>query len=319
VAESGTAASAWVERVHALRFGRDVPGARRDEHGWTLAWRGPALMGVLNVTPDSFSDGGRLDGPEAAVAAGVQLFEEGALVVDVGGESSRPGADGVSEREELRRTVPVVEELTARGVRVSIDTVKAAVAEAAVAAGACLVNDIRGLADPDMRRVCARAGVPAVVMHMQGEPRSMQRAPRYRDVVGDVEAYLLASARQALDEGVPAVIIDPGIGFGKRLEHNLALLAASARLAGHGLPLLVGASRKSMIQRLAGETSPLARLPGTLSLHLRAAQLGAAVLRVHDVSEHAQALAVLRAVAEAEAATVASSVGEPARREPHRG
>lgn len=302
MAEAASATIGWAGRRHALRFGREVPGARRDAQGWTLAWRGPALMGVLNVTPDSFSDGGRLRGPDEAIAAGLQLHREGALFVDVGGESSRPGAGAVPARDELRRVVPVVEGLAAAGVRVSVDTVKPAVAEAAVAAGACLVNDIRGLRDEAMRRVCARSGVPAVVMHMQGEPRSMQRAPRYRDVVAEVEAFLLAAARRALDDGVPGVMIDPGIGFGKRLEHNLALLAASARLAGHGLPLLVGASRKSMIQRLAGETPAQARLPGTLALHLYAAERGASLVRVHDVAEHAQALAVLGAVDRAEAA-----------------
>lgn len=302
MAEAAPGTGTWAGRVHSLRFGRDVPGARRDGDRWTLAWRGPALMGVLNVTPDSFSDGGRLGTVEEAVAAGLRLHDEGAMLVDVGGESSRPGAEGVSEREEQRRVTPVVEALAARGVRVSIDTVKPAVAEAAVAAGACLVNDIRGLRDRAMRRVCAQAGVPAVAMHMQGEPRSMQRAPHYRDVVGEVEAFLLASARRALADGVPAVLIDPGIGFGKRTEHNLALLAASARLTQHGLPLLVGASRKSLIQRLAGELPALARLPGTLALHLYAAEQGAAMLRVHDVAEHAQALAVLASVAEAEAA-----------------
>jgi len=317
MADAAGAPTPWQARVYALRFGRAAPGARRDAHGWTLAWRGPALMGVLNVTPDSFSDGGRLAGPEEAVAAGVRLVEQGALFVDVGGESSRPGAESVSEREELRRVLQVVEGLAAGGVRVSIDTVKPAVAEAAVAAGACLVNDIRGLADARMRRVCAEAGVPAVVMHMQGEPRSMQRSPRYRDVVAEVEAFLLRRARQALEDGVPALIIDPGIGFGKRLEHNLALIAATPRLAGHGLPLLVGASRKSLIQRLAGETPPPARLPGSLALHLRAAELGAALLRVHDVAEHAQALAALRAVAGAEAA--APDAPQPAGEERGRG
>lgn len=261
-------------------------------------------MGVLNVTPDSFSDGGRLSGPDEAIEAGLRLAGAGALFVDVGGESTRPGAEAVGEDEELRRVLPVVEELAAKGVRVSVDTTKAAVAGAAVAAGACLVNDVRGLVDAAMRRTCAEAGVPAVVMHMRGEPRTMQRAPRYRDVVAEVEAFLLEGARAALDDGVPAVVIDAGIGFGKRSRHNLALLAATGRLAGHGIPVLVGASRKSLIERVAGETPPQARLPGTLALHLRAAQLGAAMLRVHDVAEHVQALAVLRALAEAEAAAV---------------
>jgi dihydropteroate synthase len=265
-------------------------------------------MGVLNVTPDSFSDGGRFraDDPASAVEAGLALREEGAVFVDVGGESSRPGAQGVSEAEELRRVLPVVAGLADAGVRVSIDTVKPAVAREALAAGACLVNDIRGLASDTLRAVCAEAGVPAVVMHMQGEPPTMQRAPRYRDVVAEVERWLLESADRALQDGVPSVLIDPGIGFGKTVEHNVALLAATDRLASHGLPLLVGASRKGTIGRLgeAGgvEPAPLERLPGSLAAHLYAVERGAAMLRVHDVAAHRQALAVLRALAERERA-----------------
>ncbi len=257
-------------------------------------------MGVLNVTPDSFSDGGRLNGPDEAIAAGLELWHQGATFVDVGGESSRPGAEGVAERDELARVLPVVAGLAARGVRVSIDTVKPAVAEAAVEAGACLVNDIRGLRDESMRSVCAQAGVPAVIMHMRGTPRNMQRTPHYRDVVAEVEAFLAERARRALEDGVPSVLVDPGIGFGKRLAHNLALLGATTRLSSHGAPLLIGASRKSMIGRLAGRAGPLERLPGTLALNLYAAERGAALLRVHDVAEHAQALAVLGAVSAAE-------------------
>jgi dihydropteroate synthase len=261
-------------------------------------------MGIVNVTPDSFSDGGRFVGdPAAAVQAGLAQWRQGAAFVDVGGESSRPGAEHVPEREELRRVLPVVAGLAERGVRVSIDTVKPVVAVEAVKAGACLVNDVSGLAAPSMRAVCAEHGVPAVVVHMQGEPRTMQRAPRYRDVVGEVERVLVERARRARADGVPSALIDPGIGFGKTVEHNLALLAATRRLAGHGLPLLVGASRKRMIARLAtadGEPpEPLRRLPGSLALHLFAAERGAALLRVHDVAEHRQALAVRTALAEA--------------------
>jgi len=258
-------------------------------------------MGIVNVTPDSFSDGGRFAGdPGAAVEAGLAQWHEGAAFVDVGGESTRPGAEPVAESEELRRVLPVVAGLAELGVRVSIDTVKPAVADEAVKAGACLVNDVGGLAEPAMRAVCADHGVPAVVVHMQGEPRTMQRAPRYGDVVGEVERALLERAGEARDDGVPSVLIDPGIGFGKTVEHNLALLAATRRLAGHGLPLLVGASRKRMIARLAaagGEgPEPHQRLPGSLALHLFAAARGAAMLRVHDVAAHRQALAVRAAL-----------------------
>ncbi|MEJ2359769.1 MAG: dihydropteroate synthase, partial [Deinococcales bacterium] len=183
----------------------------------------------------------------------------------------------------------------------------------AVKAGACLVNDVRGLASPAMRAVCADAGVPAVVMHMRGEPRTMQRSPRYRDVVGEVERMLLERARLARTDGVPSVLIDPGIGFGKTVDHNLALLAATRRFADHGLPLLVGASRKRMIARLAARDGdpmqPDRRLPGSLALHLYAAERGAAVLRVHDVDEHRQALTVWTALEEAAAAVTAVGGG----------
>lgn len=299
--------ASWALEEHRLVFRHRVPGAEREGDGWTLRWRAAALMGIVNVTPDSFSDGDRFAGdPAAAVDAGLELWRRGAAFVDVGGESSRPGAESVPEAEELQRVLPVVAGLAERGVRVSIDTVKPAVAREAVMAGACLVNDVRGLADPAMRAVCAAAGVPAVIMHMRGEPRTMQRSPRYRDVVGEVERVLLERARLARADGVPSVLVDPGIGFGKTVEHNLALLTSTQRLADHGLPLLVGASRKRMIARLAGvdgePMEPDRRLPGSLALHLFAAERGAAMLRVHDVAEHRQALAVLAALEEAGAA-----------------
>jgi len=296
--EAGTA---WAELDHGLVFGRPVPGAEPGAGRWTLRWRGAALMGIVNVTPDSFSDGNRFAGdPVAAVEAGLRHWAQGATFVDVGGESSRPGAEGVTESEELRRVVPVVAGLAEHHVRVSIDTVKPTVAREALAAGACLVNDIRGLVSPAMRATCAGAGVPAVVMHMQGEPRTMQRSPRYADVVTEVEQALLERARLALADGVPSVVLDPGIGFGKTVEHNLALVAATRRLAGHGIPVLVGGSRKHMIAALTavdGEPpEPGHRLAGSLALHLYAAARGAALLRVHDVAEHRQALSVLSAI-----------------------
>ncbi|MBX3140082.1 MAG: dihydropteroate synthase [Trueperaceae bacterium] len=278
---------------HRLPFRRPLP-----DGSTALEWRGAALMGIVNVTPDSFSDAGETFAAEAAVAAGLRLREEGALILDVGGESTRPGALPVSPEEEARRVLPVVAELVAAGAVVSIDTRKAEVAAAALAAGAAIVNDVGGLRDPAMLAVCAAAGAPVVIMHMQGEPRTMQAAPAYADVVAEVEELLLRRARLAEAAGLPGVVLDPGIGFGKDLGHNLALLRATPRLAGLGHPLMVGASRKAFIGRLAGGVGPGSRLPGTLAAHLAAAAGGAALLRVHDVAAHAQALAVAAAVAE---------------------
>ncbi len=299
------------ERQHTLRFRRSLPerrettlpsGSQRDwaieatADGCSLRWTGAALMGVLNVTTDSFSDGGRFADAAGAIQAGVALHDEGALWVDVGGESTRPGSAGVSAAEERERVLPVIAGLAERGVWVSVDTLKPEVADAALAVGAVLVNDVGGLRDPAMRRVCAAAGAPAIAMHMQGEPRTMQRAPRYRDVVAEVEAFLLERSAEAKADGVPDVLVDPGIGFGKDDAHNLALLRACTRLSGWGIPLVIGVSRKSMIGRLTGESDPAARLPGSLALGLYAADHGAAVLRVHDVGPHRQALRARRAL-----------------------
>lgn len=273
-------------RTHRLPLPRTV-----------LEWRGPGLVGVLNVTPDSFSETRPLPTTAEAVAAGLRLRDEGAIIVDVGGESTRPGAANVPEREELARVIGVVEALAAAGVIVSIDTRKAAVAAAALRAGAQLVNDVGGLRDPAMLEACLAAGAPAVIMHMLGEPATMQLGPSYADVVAEVEEYLLAKAEAALTAGLPAVVIDPGLGFGKDLSHNLALLRATGELASHCHLVMVGASRKSFVGRLTGVTDAAARLPGTLAAHLWAAAAGAALLRVHDVAAHVQALAVWRALA----------------------
>jgi dihydropteroate synthase len=218
------------------------------------------------------------------------------MIVDVGGESTRPGAAPVDADEERRRVLPVVEALAGAGVVVSVDTRKPEVASAALAAGAALVNDVSGLREPRMVDVCARAGAPAVIMHMLGEPRTMQRDPRYGDVVAEVSAYLLAAAERALAAGVPGVVLDVGLGFGKTLEHNLALLNATGRLAAHGHPVLVGASRKSFLGRLTGVERPADRLGATIAAHLHAVRLGAALLRVHDVEPHRQALSVTAAL-----------------------
>jgi dihydropteroate synthase len=246
-------------------------------------------MGVLNVTPDSFSDGGRYLDQDRAVAHGLDMVQQGADVVDVGGESTRPGADPVPEREELRRVVPVVAAL-APHVRVSIDTTKRAVAEAAVAAGATLVNDISASLWP----VAAECGVGWVAMHMQGAPRTMQDDPRYDDVVAEVHEFLGARAAAARQGGVSEVWVDPGIGFGKTAAHNLALLHHLPELAAAGYPVVVGTSRKSFLGTLArgrdGRPAPAGdRLPGSIATATWAMLGGASMVRVHDVASAVEA------------------------------
>lgn len=247
-------------------------------------------MGVVNVTPDSFFDGGRYFATEAAIAHGLQLVADGADVVDVGGESTRPGAEPVPEAEELRRVLPVVEALTGH-VRVSIDTTKRAVAEAALERGATLLND-----ESNRLAACAAAaGAGLVVMHMRGTPRDMQVDPRYGDVVAEVHAAVASGARRAHEAGVDEVYVDPGIGFGKTVEHNVALLRALPELVALGEPVLVGTSRKAFIGRIlasaAGEPLPADdRLEGSLATAVWAAAAGAAMVRVHDVAETVQAM-----------------------------
>lgn len=254
-------------------------------------------MGILNVTPDSFSDGGAYASADAACAQARTMLQEGALVLDVGGESTRPGAEGVSAEVEIDRVRPVIARL-AQETRalISIDTSKPEVAQAALRAGAHLVNDVTGLTNPDMVALCVQEGVPAIIMHMQGEPRTMQQDPRYDDVVTEVATFLARQADKALQAGVPSVMIDPGIGFGKTLEHNLALLRNVSRLVALGYPVLVGASRKGIIDRLAAEPVAAARDHGSVVLHLHAASQGAAMLRVHNVAAHHQALRVWEAL-----------------------
>lgn len=253
----------------------------------------PLVMGVLNVTPDSFSDGGRYLDPAAAVARGLEMVAEGADVVDVGGESTRPGAEPVGEAEELRRVLPVIEALAPR-VRVSVDTAKPAVAEAAVDAGATLVNDVSAALWP----VAAATGAAWVAMHMQGTPRTMQSDPRYADVVSEVRDFLLERARGAASAGVAEVWIDPGFGFGKTVGHNLALLSHLGDLAeagaAEGFRVVVGTSRKSFLGRLApgpgGEPAPVdGRLPGSIATATWAMLAGAAMVRAHDVAPTVQA------------------------------
>jgi dihydropteroate synthase len=250
----------------------------------------PLVMGVLNVTPDSFSDGGRWLDPDAAVAHGLAMVADGADVVDVGGESTRPGAAPVPEDEEARRVLPVIEAL-APHVRISVDTRRVAVAEKAVAAGATLVNDVSA----SLERVAAEAGVGWVAMHMRGEPRTMQQAPEYGDVVAEVGAFLLERAEQAREAGVAEVWIDPGIGFGKTAAHNLALLRGLRSLAATGWPVVVGTSRKSFLGLVTAEPGvgpPPAddRLEASLATAVWAIDQGAAMVRVHDVRPTVQAV-----------------------------
>lgn len=274
-----------------------MPGAVATHAGWELAWDGCLLMGIVNVTPDSFSDGGLHAGTEQAVEHGLSLCRAGAAIVDVGGESTRPGAEPVTAEEEMERVLPVVAALAeGTDALVSIDTSKHEVARAAIQAGAHLVNDVSGLEDAAMIELLATTGTPAILMHMQGEPRNMQREPRYVDVVSEVEAFLLDRAQRAIASGVPSVAIDPGIGFGKTVEHNLALVRAVPRLAGHGYPVLIGGSRKRTIGLIAGVDSAAQRDPGSISWHLYAASRGAALVRVHDVAGHRQALDVWKAL-----------------------
>lgn len=258
----------------------------------------PKLMGIVNVTPDSFSDGGLYLDPDAAVAHGQELTEAGAEVLDVGGESTRPGAEPVGEEEELRRVVPVIRGLAGSRARISVDTSKAAVAAAALDAGAEIVNDVTALrGDPGMASLCAERGATVVLMHMLGEPRTMQEDPRYEDVVADVKAFLAERLDAAVAAGVAEerVWLDPGIGFGKTAAHNLELLRRLGELRELGRPLVVGTSRKSFIGKLDGSAADQ-RLGGTIASSILAAAEGADVLRVHDVAEMRQALAVAAAI-----------------------
>jgi dihydropteroate synthase len=256
------------------------------------------LMGVVNVTPDSFSDGGRFLDPEAAVAHGRRLIDQGAAILDVGGESTRPGAPAVEAGEELARVEPVVAGLAGAGATVSIDTSKAVVAAAALDAGAEIVNDVTALgADPEIAGLCAERGAGLVLMHMQGDPRTMQENPTYDDVVDDVRAFLAERLERAVAAGVAEerIWLDPGIGFGKTLDHNLELLRRLPELAQLGRPLVVGTSRKSFIAKIDGSEVG-DRLGGTIASSVLAWRGGAAVLRVHDVREVAEALRVAAAI-----------------------
>jgi len=273
----------WHCRQHQIEFKESTP---------------PLLMGVVNVTPDSFSDGGRFLDPEAAVAHALRLVAEGADILDIGGESTRPNATPVPETEEIRRVLPVIEKLRSQvSVPLSIDTQKPAVARAALEAGACIVNDIAANRMEDaMWRLVAETGAGYIAMHMQGTPADMQTAPHYEDVVREVGEFFRERLERFTQAGMrpEQIALDVGIGFGKTVEHNLQLLGALGSFRKFVRPMLLGVSRKSFIAHVAGEA--VGRLPGSLACALWAASQGVAVLRVHDVAATRQALDVLGAI-----------------------
>ena len=264
----------------------ESPGLELDMSG------GPLIMGVLNVTPDSFSDGGEYLECSSAVERGLEMIEQGADIIDVGGESSRPGSESVLEDEQIRRVVPVIEELVGKGGKpISIDTSSSAVARKALGAGARIINDISaGRADEGMLELAAEEGCPVVLMHMQGSPADMQAGPSYRDVVGEIGAFLGEVIERAVGKGVrrERIIIDPGIGFGKTIEHNLEILRKLDEFGRLGRPILVGTSRKSFIGRILGEEEPGGRIWGTAATVALAVAAGASILRVHDVAQMKQ-------------------------------
>ncbi|MGI8974335.1 MAG: dihydropteroate synthase [Gaiella sp.] len=261
-------------------------------------WPRPSVMGIVNVTPDSFSDGGVHVRPERAEAAARRMLDEGAVVVDVGGESTRPGAEPVSLDEELRRVVPVLEGL--QGLPVSIDTTKAEVARRAAALGAVLVNDVTALrADPELAEVVAEHELDLCLMHMQGEPRTMQVAPTYSDVVADVAAFLEERITHAVARGIPEerICLDPGIGFGKTVEQNLTLVRELHRIVALGRPVLVGLSRKSSVARTLGDSNArMASDAASVGAAVAAFHRGATLFRVHDVRTHVEALTAAAAI-----------------------
>jgi len=269
------------------------PGGRLDFSAGCL------LVGVLNITPDSFSDGGEFMDSERAVAHGVKMVEEGAAVIDVGGESTRPASAAVSAGEQIRRVVPVIEGLAGKiNAAISIDTKDVEVAAAAMDAGAGIINDITALADERMGELAADQGAPVVVMHMQGTPATMQAQPQYEDVVGEVLEFLLGRAKRAQGFGIAddRIFIDPGIGFGKTLEHNLLLLKNIDRFVAGGYRVLVGTSRKSFIGKITGREGPQERIFGTAATVALCAAAGVSLVRVHDVEQMVDVVKVARAV-----------------------
>jgi dihydropteroate synthase len=261
---------------------------------------GCLVMGILNVTPDSFSDGGQFLDPEAAIEHGVRMAAEGAALIDVGGESTRPGSKPVSPAEQIRRTVPVIGALAERiDIPISIDTTDFDVARAALLAGASIINDITALSDARMAEVAVQQQVPVVLMHMQGAPDTMQTEPQYNDVVAEVRDFLVARAEKAVRLGIPKerVFIDPGIGFGKTLEHNLLLLRNLDKLVATGYRVLVGPSRKGSIGKITGRDKPADRVFGTAAAVAHCVMAGVSIVRVHDAPEMVDVVKVTRAIA----------------------
>lgn len=264
-----------------------------------LDWSRPYVMGIVNVTDDSFSGDGLKGNAQAAIAQARAQVEAGADLIDLGGESTRPGAAAVTPAQEIDRLLPVIEGLRDLGVPLSVDTRNAATMRAVSAAGASILNDISALEGPGSLEAAAQSGLPIVLMHMQGEPGSMQAAPHYRDVVAEVHDYLSTRVEACLAAGIPRtkLILDPGIGFGKTVEHNLTLLRHLDRFADLGCPLLIGVSRKSFLKAVTGAAEPAQRLPGSLAAGLWSVAQGAHILRVHDVAETVQALKAWQAIA----------------------
>jgi dihydropteroate synthase len=255
-------------------------------------------MGILNVTPDSFSDGGRFLDADKAVEQGIRMADEGAAIIDVGAESTRPGAESVSTDEQIRRAIPVIEHLAKKmSVPISIDTYNYDVARAALGVGAAMINDITASNDERMGKLAAEKQVPVVLMHMQGTPRTMQIEPQYDDVVGEILEFLLERAKRAEQFGIPKdrIFIDPGIGFGKTLEHNLELLRNIDRFAGSGYRVLVGTSRKSFIGKITGRENPADRIFGTAATVALCAAAAVSIVRVHDVAEMFEVVEVAKA------------------------
>ena len=278
------------------RTARNIDGA-----GTLRKGPGPVVVGILNVTPDSFSDGGNFLDPDAAAEHAVAMLDEGAEILDVGGESTRPGSEPVSQEEEIRRVVPVLERILASRPEavVSVDTYRAGTATAALEAGARLINDVTALrGDPRMATVVKEAACPVILMHMQGEPKTMQEEPHYEDVLREVRDFLGERAEYAVAVGVRPenVIVDPGIGFGKNLEHNLALLRNLDAVVDLGFPVLIGASRKTFIGRITGAQEARERVFGTVATTVLAYQQGVTFFRVHDVRANREALAVAESV-----------------------
>ncbi len=264
----------------------------------TLDFSNPMLMGILNITPDSFYDGGQFLDPESALQRTRIMLDQGAVIIDIGAESSRPGASGLDEDTEMSRIVPLVEKIRAQfpDAILSIDTVKAGVAHAALQAGADIINDIQGLRDPEMCKVAALHGCPVILMHMQGEPATMQNSPQYEDVVEEIFQFFQKQIVFAQQNGIDSsrIILDPGIGFGKTLQHNLQIIKELSAFKVLNRPILIGLSRKSMIGALTGNQVPQNRLAGTLAADMAAVQNGASILRVHDVEEHMQMLQIYK-------------------------